>query len=190
MHVTSILFCMGIIILREYLHLFTSRVEKLTEVIAELRQPSSLSQPTSNPVAESTQLLPPPTSASSNEADSISQSLATTILPLVGEDSQMSCNISVLDLRDDADTLYKCLCVACALLKELKIKKLSPTLLTLVDCLVRLVMCVCVWGGGGVYVCVWGGVWGCMCVCVWRMVEHESWLLNDASFPVAAVYPE
>ena len=112
------------------------RVEKLTEVIAELRHPSSLSQPTSNPVAESTQILPPLTSTSSNETVLSSQSLATTILPRGGEDSQMSCNVSVLELRDDPDTLYKCLCVACALLKELKIQKLSPTLLTLVDNLV------------------------------------------------------
>lgn len=124
------------------------RIEKLTEVIAELRHPSSLSQPTSNPVAESTQILPPPppsTSATnttipfSSDNTAGSQSLATTILPLLGgEDSQMSANISVLELRDDADTLYKCLCIACEMLKELQIKKLSPTLQTLVDTLVRL----------------------------------------------------
>lgn len=54
----------------------------------------------------------------------------------------MSANISVLELRDDADTLYKCLCIACEMLKELQIKKLSPTLQTLVDTLVRLEMTV------------------------------------------------
>ncbi len=123
------------------------RIEKLTEVIAELRHPFSLSQPTtSNPVAESTQIPLPPSSATSTATTTTpfssddtagSQSLATTILPpLGGEDSQMSANISVLELRDDADTLYKCLLIACEMLKELQIKKLSPTLQTLVDTLV------------------------------------------------------
>ena len=50
----------------------------------------------------------------------------------------MSANISVLELRDDADTLYKCLCITCEMLKELQIRKLSPTLQMLVDTLVRL----------------------------------------------------
>ena len=131
------------------------RIEKLTEVIAELRHPSILSQPmASNPVAESTQILPPPplhphppsaisatsTTPLSSDDTAGSQSLATTILPLLGgggEDSQMSANISVLELRDDADTLYKCLCIACVMLKELQIRKLSPTLQMLVDTLVR-----------------------------------------------------
>jgi hypothetical protein len=127
---------------------YAYRIEKLTEVIAELRHPFSLSQPTaSNPVAESTQ-IPLPLSSTvattttpfSSDDTSGSQSLATTILPPLGggEDSQMSANISVLDLRDDADTLYKCLCIACEMLKELQIKKLSPTLQTLVDTLVSL----------------------------------------------------
>ena len=92
------------------------------------------SQPISNPVAESTQLLP--TAASSDETAS-SQSLTTTLLPLGREDSQMSSNISILELRDDPDTLYKCLCVACEMLKELQMRKLCPTLQTLVDTLVR-----------------------------------------------------
>ena len=120
---------------------FPCRIEKLTEVIAELRHPSCLSQPSSNPVAESTGILPPSSigkSSSSNETAS-DQSLATTILPLRpgGEDSQMSYNMSILELRDDTDTLFKCLCVASEMLKELKIRKLSPTLQTLVDTLVR-----------------------------------------------------
>ena len=123
---------------------YTYRIEKLTEVIAELRHPSSLSQPTSNPVAESTQILPPSSTSAattpfSSDDTAGSQSLATTILPLLGgEDSQMSANISMLELRDDADTLYKCLCIACEMLKELQIRKLSPTLQMLVDTLVRL----------------------------------------------------
>ena len=122
------------------------RIEKLTEVIAELRHPSSLSQPTtSNPVAESIRIPLPSTTTTtttpfSSDDTAGSQSLATTILPLLGggEDSQMSPNISVLELRDDADTLYKCLCIACEMLKELQMRKLSPTLQTLVDTLVNL----------------------------------------------------
>ena len=112
-------------------------------MIAELRHPSCLSQPTSNPIAESTQDLPPGsistlTSAASSDETSSGQSLATTILPFEGgEDSQMSYNVSILELRDDADTLYKCLCIACEMFKELKFRKLSPTLQTLVDTLVR-----------------------------------------------------
>ena len=130
-----------------YMYTYTHRIEKLTEVIAELRHPSSLSQPTSNPVAESTQILPPPSTISttatttpfSSDDTTGSQSLATTVLPFLGgEDSQMSSNISMLELRDDADTLYKCLCIACEMLKELQMRKLSPTLQTLVDALVRL----------------------------------------------------
>ena len=134
-----------VLVMTGMLHLcYVYRIEKLTEVIAELRHPSTLSQPTSsNPVAESTRIpLPSSTTTTtpfSSDDTPGSQSLATTILPLLGgEDSQMSPNISVLELRDDADTLYKCLCIACEMLKELQMRKLSPTLQTLVDTLVNL----------------------------------------------------
>ena len=40
--------------------------------------------------------------------------------------------------QDDTSTLYKCLCIACEMLKEVEMKKLSPTLQTMVDTLVSL----------------------------------------------------
>ena len=123
------------------------RVEKLTEVIAELRHPSSLSQPSSDPLPENTGSPPPSTTPSitatstttpvSGVEEMSNQSLATNIVPTrTGEDLGTSCNVSVLELRDDADTLYRCLCIASEMLKELKTRKLSPTLQTLVDNLV------------------------------------------------------
>ncbi len=75
-------------------------MEKLTEVIADIRQPQT------------------PDATLHSESQII--------------------NTSYLELRDDPDTLLRCLAIVSVLVKELPAKKLSPTLQTLVDTLVRL----------------------------------------------------
>ncbi len=83
------------------------RVEKLTEVIADIRQPAT-----------------------------------PDVSTLPGESQFI--NLSYLDLLDDPDTLLRCLAIAAELVKELQVKRLSPTLQTLVDSLVGLTVRKCI----------------------------------------------
>ena len=98
------------------------RIEKLTEVIAELCQPSYLSQPTSNSVVESAHDLSPPTTTSATATSATSTtttpfasdgatetplSPATAVQPYPGggDSEQMSESTSKLESGNDADAL-------------------------------------------------------------------------------------
>ena len=65
------------------------RIEKLVEVIAELRQPSTLAASAGGGGGEGRGTSAPP--------------LSTTLL----EESHLSANLSFLELQDDPDTLLK-----------------------------------------------------------------------------------
>ena len=104
-------------ILTVLMHVFVFRIEKIAEVIADLRQPTSTN-----------------ITLQANEQTFVES-----------QDSQLGgggSNLSFIELRNDSDTLLRCLALTGELLKELHARKLNPTLRTLVDALVSFIVCI------------------------------------------------
>lgn len=147
-----------------------NRIEKLTELIADLRQP---------PIEEGCEGRQHQPLAPESTQMSESQFINSSQLDLRVRLAVKSIPISPLHLhclpalQSDSTTLIKCLVVAAEMLREIKMKKLNPTLLTLLDMLVGGLLCSLLW--------ITVLVWYAACtrfshVCKMKIHSSETWL--------------